>query len=165
MQPFIYGGLYMNRIYKTYYDSPIGILEIKGTEQGIFSIMFVDKIEESIENPIVTECSRQLDEYFLGILSEFSFPMVFEGTEFQKKVWKELMTILYGETVSYKDIAELIGNVKAVRAAANANSRNLLSIVVPCHRVIGSNGSLTGYAGGLWRKQWLIDHEMKNKKE
>lgn len=156
----IYGGRYMNNICKAYYNSPIGIVEVKGTEEAILSILFVEKSEEVDYVPeVVKECLKQLDEYFNGKRKEFSVNYIFEGTEFQKKVWTALTNIPFGETASYKDIAEAVGNVKAVRAVGSTNGKNLISIIVPCHRVIGANGTLTGYAGGLWRKEWLLDHE------
>lgn len=149
----------MDNIYKTYYNSPIGVLEIKGVEKGILSIMFVENHGKIDDIPILEECCLQFDEYFRGTLKKFSINFILNGTEFQRKVWNRLLDIPFGKTVTYRDIAESMGNNKAVRAVGNANGKNPLSIVVPCHRVIGSNGNLTGYAGGLWRKEWLINHE------
>jgi methylated-DNA-[protein]-cysteine S-methyltransferase len=108
---------------------------------------------------VLIECERQLDEYFKGKRRTFTFPYQLDGTIFQKKVWEGLTEISYAKTSTYKEIAVSIGNEKAVRGVGSANGRNRLSIVVPCHRVIGSNGKLTGYAGGLWRKEWLLRHE------
>lgn len=153
----------MNKIYQTYYNSPLGQIELTGTKEGIISIMFREDGEQAKDIPVVlAECYQQIDEYFQGKRHSFSFKYVLNGTEFQKKVWAELAKIPYGETVSYKNIAETIGNLKAIRAVGNANGKNTLNIVIPCHRVIGANGSLTGYGGGLWRKEWLINHEQKN---
>ncbi len=153
----------MNEYYKAYYPTEIGILEIAGTEEGIASISFVkeEDMEASIKvPPIIQECVQQLTEYFRGERIEFTVKLLSQqGTEFQTKVWNKLQEIPYGVTWSYRDLAEAIGNIKAVRAVGNANSKNQLSIIVPCHRVIGSNGKLTGYAGGLWRKEWLLKHE------
>lgn len=151
----------MREIYKTYYDSPLGIIEIKGTEEGILAISFDEEglLQES--PAVLEECYKQIDEYFKGQRKEFALNLIFEGTDFQKKVWHQLTKVPFGETASYKDIAEGIGNVKAMRAVGNANSKNPLGIIVPCHRVIGANGTLTGYAGGLWRKEWLLNHEKK----
>ncbi len=104
----------------------------------------------------------QLDEYFNGERVNFSIDMALQGSEFQRKVWQALSGVGYGETLSYKDIALRIDNPKAARAVGNANNKNPLCIIIPCHRVVGSNGSLTGYAGGLWRKKWLLEHERKN---
>ena len=153
----------MNKIYQTYYNSPLGQIELTGTKEGIISIMFCEDGEQAKDIPVVlAECYQQIDEYFQGKRHSFSIKYVLNGTEFQNKVWAELAKIPYGETVSYKNIAEAIGNVKAIRAVGNANGKNTLNIVIPCHRVIGANGSLTGYGGGLWRKEWLINHEQKN---
>lgn len=153
----------MNKIFQTYYNSPLGQIELTGTKEGIISLMFREDEEQAKDVPVVlAECYQQIDEYFQGKRHSFSFKYVLNGTEFQNKVWAELAKIPYGETVSYKNIAEAIGNVKAIRAVGNANGKNTLNIVVPCHRVIGANGSLTGYGGGLWRKEWLINHEQKN---
>lgn len=149
----------MSKVYKTYYNSPIGIIEIKATEEGITSIIFVEEEGQRDETPILRDCCAQLDEYFEGKRKNFDLNIVMEGTDFQRRVWNALRTVEYGRTASYKDIAEQIGNVKAVRAVGMTNSKNPISIVVPCHRVIGSNGKLTGYAGGLWRKEWLLNHE------
>lgn len=154
----------MTRLHKIYYGSPIGVIEIIGTNENVISIMFCEQKPPFHDNredapKAMTDCYDQLDEYFKGIRRHFTFPYSFEGTNFQKKVWNALSTIPYAETGSYKDIAESIGNGNAIRAVGNANRRNRLSIVIPCHRIIGSNGSLTGYAGGLWRKEWLLRHE------
>ena len=152
------------------YKSPIGIVEIVGTEEVVSSIMFIegDEVSNTVnsETPqVLVDCSIQLDEYFKGERHVFSFPYNFEGTEFQKKVWNALTTIPYAETGSYKDIATAINNEKAVRAVGTANGKNRLSIIIPCHRIIGSNGRLTGYAGGLWRKEWLLQHERSFKRD
>ncbi len=153
----------MNKIFQTYYNSPLGQIELTGTKEGIISIMFCEDGEQTKDIPVVlAECYQQIDEYFQGKRHSFSIKYVLNGTEFQNKVWAELAKIPYGETVSYKNIAEAIGNVKAIRAVGRANGKNILNIVIPCHRVIGANGSLTGYGGGLWRKEWLINHEQKN---
>lgn len=159
----------MNRLHKVDYDSPIGVLEISGTDRAIYSILFsVQSIPVNLMNAdtpkILRDCYQQLDEYFKGERHEFSFPYLFEGTEFQQSVWNALTTIPYGATGSYKDIAVSIGNEKAIRAVGSANGKNKLSIVIPCHRIIGSNGTLIGYAGGLWRKEWLLHHEKSFKK-
>lgn len=154
----------MIRLHKLDYKSPIGIIEIIGTDEAICSIMFsegdiaVNILQE--ETPkILQDCYGQLDEYFKGERQEFTFSYIYEGTDFQKNVWNALTGILYAKTASYKDMAVSIGNEKAIRAVGNANGKNKLSIVVPCHRIIGSDGKLTGYAGGLWRKEWLLNHE------
>jgi O-6-methylguanine DNA methyltransferase len=152
----------MDKIFKTYYNSPIGIIEISGTEKAISSIVFCEDIQEDEVIPdVILECKSQLEEYFLGKRKNFSVEIILAGTEFQKKVWESLKSIPYGNTVSYKHIAEEIGNSKAVRAVGTTNSKNKLGIIVPCHRVIGSDGNLTGFAWGMWRKEWLINHEKK----
>ncbi len=154
----------MTKTHKLDYESPIGVIEIIGTEEAVRSILFIE--ENRTTNflhpetpPVLAECYNQLDEYFKGDRQEFTFPYQFEGTDFQKTVWNDLIKIAYAKTESYKDIAVSIGNEKAIRAVGSANGKNKLSIVIPCHRVIGSNGKLTGYAGGLWRKEWLLQHE------
>lgn len=154
----------MNNVYKAYYSSPIGTIEIKGTLGGIISLYFVEQNIVSSNIPdCLKECIQQLDEYFRGVRKEFTVKLIIEGTEFRKKVWYKLLDIPYGETYSYMDIANAIGNKKAVRAVGGANHNNKISIIIPCHRVIGASGSLTGYGGGLWRKEWLLNHEHKFK--
>ena len=153
------------------YNSPVGSIEINIADGFIYEILFIDSEENQIRTPstivpdedkkILNQCITQLDEYFSGKRKNFDLPVRQKGTEFQQKVWTELMQIPYGKTISYLQLAQRLGNVKIIRAAASANGRNQLSIVVPCHRVIGSDGSLTGYGGGLPRKKWLLDHENK----
>jgi methylated-DNA-[protein]-cysteine S-methyltransferase len=145
----------------TYYSSPIGIIEITGNEQGIVSLYFVDaKKDDSTTIPAeLKECVYQLDEYFKGIRKEFGLKLNPQGSDFQKKVWKQLLTVPFGKTASYLQISKQLGDTNATRAVGNANGSNPISIVVPCHRIIGSNGKLTGYSGGLWRKEWLLNHE------
>ena len=149
--------------YKTFYNSPVGILEICGTDNSITSLYFIDEElnSEVMSNPYIEKCTEQLDEYFDGRRKIFEINIQAEGTDFQKKVWSELLKIPFGETKSYMEITKSLGNEKAIRAVANANGQNKISIIIPCHRVIGSDGSLTGYGGGLWRKKWLLDHEQK----
>lgn len=150
----------MRKEYKAYYKSEIGIVEITSSEDAVLSIYFVDKEGETVEMPeILKEAYNQIDEYFKGKRKKFNLKLSFEGTDFQNRVWNELTKIPYGQVVSYKDIAIAVGNEKAVRAVGTTNGKNKISIVVPCHRVIGSNGKLTGYAGGLHRKEWLLNHE------
>jgi len=148
---------------KTYFLAPIGLLEISGTEKGIASISFVANVETVIENPpCLRECVSQLNDYFNGKRKSFNLELDVEGTEFQKKVWNELLKIPYGKTVSYNDIAKKLGDKEAVRAVGHANGKNPVAIIIPCHRVIGSDGKLVGYAGGLWRKKWLLNFEHKD---
>ncbi|MBE1556400.1 methylated-DNA--[protein]-cysteine S-methyltransferase [Sporosarcina limicola] len=154
----------MNKFYQIDYDSPIGVIEIIATNEAVYSILFSDREEPENhvqeDTPMVLkDCFNQIDDYFKGICQEFTFPFIFDGTDFQKTVWNALTTINYADTCSYKDIGKVIGNEKASRAIGSANGKNKLSIVIPCHRVIGSNGTLTGYAGGVWRKEWLLCHE------
>ena len=153
----------MTKEYKTYYQSEIGWLEIIGTEDAVKAVEFIEpeeKEESSAEPPAaIADCVAQLDEYFKGKRQEFSLKLEPEGTEFQKAVWRQLLEVPFGKTVSYLDIAKALGNEKAVRAVGAANGQNPIVIIVPCHRIIGSNGKLTGYGGGLWRKEWLLNHE------
>jgi len=147
--------------------SPLGYTKITGDVHGISSVIVLDsEIETTDIIPVFLEdCAFQLQEYFQGIRKNFDLHLNPEGTSFQKQVWKLLEQIPYGKTVSYLDLAKQIGDVKAIRAVANANAKNPLWIIVPCHRVIGSDGSLTGYAGGLHRKEWLLNHESPFKQQ
>lgn len=113
-------------------------------------------------SPLVLQCVEELIQYFNGRLRHFGVPIHQEGSAFQLKVWNELLGIHYGKTISYLELSRRLGDTKAIRAAASANGKNNIAIIVPCHRVIGSNQSLVGYAGGLWRKKWLLDHEVKH---
>ena len=147
-------------IHEVIYVSPIGPMRITGSEDGIASIDFVEEGEASKDIPqCLAECCNQLDQYFKGQLKEFSLNLIITGTSFQKQVYEQLIQVTYGKTASYKDIAVAINNEKAARAVGGANNKNKHSIVVPCHRIIGSNGKLVGYGGGLWRKEWLLEHE------
>ena len=155
----------MNDIQKTYFESPIGMIEISGDKKGITSVEFSDDRKNDSKNTgHLKNCFKQLDEYFSGKRKSFSLKLNLKGTEFQMKVWKGLLKIPFGETISYLGIAKGIGNERAVRAVGNANNKNKISIIIPCHRVIGSNGKLVGYGGGLWRKKWLIDFEKHENK-
>lgn len=153
-------------MFKLDYSSPIGILEIEGTEHSVASVLFVEREEiqnlPTINTPeLLVQCYIELDEYFKGQRKDFSVGYNLQGTAFQTAVWQALTTVPYGQTATYKEIAHQIENEKAVRAVGMTNSKNIMSIIVPCHRIIGKNGKLTGYAGGLWRKQWLLEHELK----
>ncbi|MTV49985.1 methylated-DNA--[protein]-cysteine S-methyltransferase [Heliobacillus mobilis] len=155
-------------MHRVCYPTAIGLLEIQGTDEGILSVLFLEEGATATENAkeatvpdCLIACRQQLDEYFRGTRRDFNVKLNPQGTQFQKQVWRKLPDIPFGQTASYKDIAEAVGNSKAVRAVGGANSQNPISIIVPCHRVIGSNGKLTGYAGGLWRKEWLLAHEQK----
>ena len=140
--------------------TPIGTAKIIGDEHGIASISILEDGDVSKKIPKdLKEAAHQIQDYFTGKRTCFDFKRNPQGTEFQQKVWNALLEIPFGKTVSYSDITKKIGDVKAIRAVASANGKNPLWIVVPCHRVIGTDGSLTGYAGGLWRKKWLLEHE------
>ena len=152
----------MHPKYITYLRTPIGQLKITADDNAVNSILFVfndTEMEEENLNTVVTQCKTELAEYFVGKRKEFDVPVCQAGTEFQQRVWNELMKIPYGKTVSYNDIAMILGDRKSVRVVGSSNGKNKISIIVPCHRVIGKDGSLTGYAGGMWRKQWLLNHE------
>lgn len=141
-------------------NTPLGTAKIKGDENGVSVISILQEGEISKVIPVeLKDAVKQLQEYFEGKRTSFNFPINPKGTDFQQKVWKALLEIPYGKTTSYMDLSKKLGDVKAIRAVASANGKNPLWIVVPCHRVIGSDGSLTGYAGGLWRKKWLLEHE------
>ena len=158
--------------------TPIGVMIAMATDEALYVLDFFDQTswkldQEKVllhlgaantfqENTLLLTLEQELKEYFAGQRKEFSLPVAFVGTSFQEEVWNYLLTIPYGQTHSYKQQAEGVGNPKGVRAVANANSRNRLSIVVPCHRVIGSNGALTGYTGGIARKEFLLNLERKN---
>lgn len=143
-----------------YIQTPLGIAEITGDENGISIISITDEGEISSKIPaVLQEAVAQLRDYFEAKRTDFTFKMNPQGTEFQQKVWQALLEIPFGKTCSYMDLSKKLGDVKAIRAVASANGKNPLWIVVPCHRVIGTDGSLTGYAGGLWRKKWLLEHE------
>jgi methylated-DNA-[protein]-cysteine S-methyltransferase len=156
----------MSTVYTTYYHSPVGVLKISGTEDFISEVTFHDKsqrVDGKKKNlpPMVIQCIEQFIQYFNGERRQFELPINQTGTPFQQGVWTELMQIPYAKTISYLELARRTGDTKATRAVANANGRNNVSIIVPCHRVIGSNKELTGYGGGLWRKKWLLEHEAK----
>ncbi len=147
-----------------FYQSPIGTIQIEHTGVGISLLIFTEKkaSTEDIQD-IIKPTFLQLDEYFAGDRKEFNINLDLNGTDFQKQVWKILLEIPFGQTISYMDIAKKLGDPNTIRAVGNANGKNPVSIIVPCHRVIGSDGSLTGYAGGLWRKEWLLNNEKKHK--
>jgi methylated-DNA-[protein]-cysteine S-methyltransferase len=147
---------------KANYHSPVGMITITENNGLIEAISFAEETVQSNDTShAIEKCLLQLDEYFAGIRKEFDLPLGQKGTEFQMRVWNALMTIPYGKTTSYLALSKQLGDAKAIRAVGTANGRNNLAIIVPCHRVIGSDSSLTGYAGGLWRKKWLLEHEGK----
>jgi methylated-DNA-[protein]-cysteine S-methyltransferase len=156
----------MAEIHTTYYHSPIGLLKISGTDYYIIEISFNDKVEKADVRkrnlpPMLIQCVEQLIQYFNGERRNFDLPVNQSGTAFQHEVWNELITIPYAKTISYLELARRTGDSKATRAVASANGKNNIAIVVPCHRVIGANKELVGYGGGIWRKKWLLEHEMK----
>lgn len=157
-----------NLINKGYYNSPIGVLEIVESDGFIVEINFVQEANclEDSSSEEIKKCKKELEEYFEGKRTDFTVKINFvKGTDFQKSVWNALKKIPYGKTVSYKDIAEEIGNPKGFRAVGGANNKNPIAIIVPCHRVIGKNGSLTGYADGLSKKEYLLDIERKKERD
>ena len=153
----------MNAVFTAYLESPVGLIKMNTDDTGILSILFTDDTErtESEENHILVSAKAELEEYFSGIRKTFDLLLHFSGTDFQQRVWTQLQAIPYGTTVSYLDLAKKLGDPKCIRAAASANGKNPFAIIVPCHRVVGSNNDLVGYAGGLWRKRWLLEHENK----
>ncbi|MCA0239047.1 MAG: methylated-DNA--[protein]-cysteine S-methyltransferase [Bacteroidetes bacterium] len=157
--------------YTTYIDSPIGTLQITGTDTQLHSILFVEterrpaRTHAASEGDIpaaIREATRQLNEYFEGKRLRFDLPLQPEGTAFQQHIWNLLLDIPYGVTTSYLEISKRYGDTKAIRAVGAANGSNPITIIIPCHRVIGSNGKLVGYGGDLWRKEWLLKHEMEH---
>ena len=150
-------------LYSSTIKTPIGHAVLKASDLGVVSLVLTDlpkdKTPLNDSSLIISQATEELKEYFEGKRQHFSVPIAPEGTTFQKRVWAQLQKIPFGKTWSYLEMAQHLGDPKCVRAAAAANGKNPLWILVPCHRVIGSNGSLTGYAGELWRKKWLLEHE------
>lgn len=153
----------MSYYFISHYQSPIGLIEIKSKDEKICSVLFIEPTNSLLESDskVNQECISQLQAYFNGTLTHFNLPTEQSGTPFQNKVWNELLKIEYGSTTSYLEIAKKLGDEKSVRAIGTSNGKNQLLILFPCHRVIGSNGNLIGYAGGLDRKEWLLKHEIK----
>lgn len=166
------------KLYRKHIVTPIGVLNAMATDKAIYVVDFLDnlswRIDQAIvlkhldatdvneENDLLRQLEQQLKEYFAKERKDFTLPIEFVGTPFQEKVWKVLQTIPYGKTISYKEQAITVGNPKGVRAVANANGKNRLSVIVPCHRVIANDGSLAGYTGGITRKRFLLDLECNN---
>jgi methylated-DNA-[protein]-cysteine S-methyltransferase len=157
-------------VFSTYCHSPLGLLLIESNGEALIKVHFtVNDIQPAmpfgptapVADAVLAACVQQLAEYFEGHRTVFELPLAPQGTPFQQKVWHLLLQIPYAKQVSYMDMAKKTGDVKAIRAAASANGKNPVGIIIPCHRVIGSNQSLTGYAGGLWRKNWLLQHEAR----
>ena len=155
----------MANIYRQCTESPLGKITVEGNERAIYSIRFTNENEDTAgfehPNELTNTCCLQLHEYFAGKRKRFGIPIQLKGTEFQYHVWDALKDIAFGETCSYMELAKKIGKPDAVRAVGTANGDNPIAVIVPCHRVVGSDGKLTGYAGGLWRKHWLLEHEQK----
>lgn len=149
-------------MYYQYLSSPLGLIEITAIEQGLIAVSFcAGPAHPCSEQPLVLAAKQQLAAYFGKELTEFDLPLAATGTAFQQRVWRALVGVPYAKTASYRDIAIAIANPKGMRAVGLANSKNPLAIIVPCHRIIGANGALTGYAGGLDKKAWLLEHEKK----
>ena len=148
-------------------NTPLGFAKLEGDGAGISSLTILNNEAEvsKIIPETLEDAACQIDEYFKGERTQFSLKLNAHGTKFQKRVWNKLLTIPYGKTTSYLELSKKLGDVKAIRAVASANGKNPLWIIVPCHRIIGSVGSLTGYAGGLSRKQWLLEHESPYKQQ
>lgn len=156
-------------MYKAFYKSPIGMLEIISDSNSILEISFLRHDDKQVSTEfgkyapeVLKQCVKELEEYFLGSRKTFDVEYKLDGTDFQLRVWKELEKIKYGLTASYLEQAKKLGDVKAIRAVGTANGKNKLAIIIPCHRVIGVDGSLTGYAGGIEKKKWLLLHEQEN---
>jgi methylated-DNA-[protein]-cysteine S-methyltransferase len=151
----------MKETFTAHYRSEIGLIRVTGRDDGITAVDFVEgeaRTDARIPG-CLEECIGQLDEYFRGKRTTFAIPLKPQGTPFQQKVWAALAGIPFGKTVSYRDVASAVGHAKAFRAVGGANHRNPIAVIIPCHRVIGADGKLTGYGGGLWRKEWLLAHE------
>lgn len=143
-----------------YYTSPVGELLIESEDDKIVTVNFLkDSKQEESSTSIIEQCIAELEEYFYKGRKFFTVELDPRGTDFQKKVWNELLTIPYGETISYEALAIRIGNIKSIRAVGLANGQNPIAIIIPCHRVIGKGGQLVGYGGGLENKEWLLYHE------
>ena len=155
----------MQSTHHTYYQSPVGLLKIGATDHVINQVLFVSENEELSAthelSPLLQQCVEQLIEYFNGARLVFNLPVYQEGTPFQNSVWSELLNIRFGKTITYLDLAKRLGDPKVIRAAASTNGKNNICIIVPCHRVVGTNDNLVGYSGGLPRKKWLLNHENK----
>ena len=162
-------------IFSSTIETPIGQMRACANHEGVCLLEFIERkdlskqvenLKKNLKSEIITgtneyleKLKKQLAEYFSGKRENFNLPFVMTGTVFQQKVWKTLLEIPFGKTMTYKELTNQIGDPKAIRAVAGANGANKMAIIIPCHRVIGSDGNLTGYAGGIWQKQWLLEHE------
>lgn len=157
----------MHQQFEHFYTSPIGRIKIVADTDCIQSLTFIEDTEtesnkDGIESPaVIHQCIEELMQYFNGSRTQFSVPINQSGTDFQQKVWKELYEVPYAKTLSYAELAKKLGDPKVIRAAASANGKNKIAIIIPCHRIIGSDSNLTGYAWGLSRKKWLLQHEFR----
>lgn len=156
----------MDEQFSTYYQSPLGIIKISGTPQYISEVHFIDSIQHPPAEPhkkqlppLAIHAIEELIQYFQGERKDFTVPLQQQGTPFQQGVWQELLKIPFGKTISYLELSKRLGDTKSIRAAAAANGKNHIAVLVPCHRVIGSKNDLVGYAAGIWRKRWLLEHE------
>jgi methylated-DNA-[protein]-cysteine S-methyltransferase len=146
------------------YNSPVGWLEIRSDGSTISEVLFQkEKNAEEYPCDVIEQCKKQLDEFFSGKRKSFDLPLAPNGTDFQKQVWNQLQKIPFAKTISYLQLARELGDEKKIRAAGTANGKNPIAIIIPCHRVIGSDGSMVGYGGGLWRKKWLLEFESGKK--
>ena len=146
--------------YYSYYNSPVGWLKIEASDKVVTAVCFCNRKDgDDDPNSLTLQTQNQLQEYFEKKRILFDLPLELRGTVFKQKVWNELQNIPYGRAISYLELSKRIGDVKAIRAVGHANGQNPLPVIIPCHRVIGSDGSLTGYSGGLWKKKWLLQHE------
>ena len=157
----------MDDIQSYRYNSPLGQVSIDSNGEAIVAVKFekvdlgIPDPEKKPDDPLTKECLDQLNAYFDGRLRDFSLPLQPHGTDFQLKVWQLLRQIPFGRTISYRDLAKQTGDIKTIRAVGTANGRNPIPVIIPCHRVIGTDGSLVGYSGGMWRKKWLLSFENK----
>jgi methylated-DNA-[protein]-cysteine S-methyltransferase len=155
------------KLYIDYLETPVGELELTSTATGLLSVLFVQTEKNTLDKQPVSfskvneETKKQLKAFFKKELTAFDLPLNPAGTDFQKKVWNELTKIPFGQTISYLTLAKKLGDANSIRAAASANGKNPITIIIPCHRVIGANGTLVGYSGDMWRKQWLLEHESR----
>ena len=159
-----------HKLYFEYFDSPLGEIEVTSSQTELLSLVFTTINNKTLEkqpvsySPINEKVKQQITAYFNKELTKFDLPLKPAGTEFQKKVWHELMKIPFGTTVSYLTLTKKMEDAEAIRAVAAANGKNPIAIIIPCHRVIGTDGKLVGYSGELWRKKWLLEHESKQEK-
>jgi methylated-DNA-[protein]-cysteine S-methyltransferase len=159
-----------HKLYYDYVDTPLGEMELTSSHQHLLSVLFVTTEKNVLDkqpvlpSPINDEAKKQLTAYFKKEITQFNLPLNAAGTDFQKSVWDELLKIPFGTTISYLTLAKKLGDPNSIRAVASANGKNPITIIIPCHRVIGADGKLVGYSGDMYRKQWLLDHESNQEK-